>query len=89
MEKGVYSLMPFIDFVCDNCGEKVNDLYFKISSDKKADCPKCGNSMRRLFSPTPFNFTFKAGWDAGLGEYVTSKKERARFMREKGLSFRD
>lgn len=76
------------DFHCDYCAVTF-EVYQPINDEHKASCPKCGQSARRIYTPTPHSFTFKAGWDAGLGEYVDTKKQRETFVREKGLIMPD
>jgi putative FmdB family regulatory protein len=74
----------FYDFHCDGC-KLTYEEYQPIDSEHKLVCPKCHKKARRIYSPLPHSFTFKAGWDAGLGKYVDTKKQRETFVREKGL----
>jgi len=45
---------------------------------------KCGSPLERDYQADgfSFNFTFREGYHAGLGEYITSKKHLERRMRE-------
>jgi len=88
MEKGVRGVI-IVDFICKECNIKVKDKPFKANEEFKCNCPECLKPMNRIYTPIAFNFTFKAGFDHGLGEYVDTKKDRARIMKEKGASFRD
>jgi len=78
--------MNIYEFKCDKC-RKTFEQFQEINADHAAECPRCGQPARRLYQATPHSFTFRAGWDEGLGEYVDTKKDRERIMREKGVDF--
>jgi len=43
--------MPIIEFYCEKCQRKFEELIFKNSELASIKCPKCGNKkLRRLFS---------------------------------------
>lgn len=83
MEKGVYRLMPLYNFKCDECGN-YEEVFQKMLSEHKLICT-CGKYMRRLFNATPFSFEFWYGWDAGIGEYISTKKDRDNILAERGM----
>ena len=79
--------MPIYEYRCTNseCDiEKFEEVQM-MNDEHKAKCPECKRKADRVFTSTPFTFDFKYGWDAGLGEYANSKKDRERIMREKNL----
>lgn len=71
--------MPLYDFRCENkeCKTQVFDV-FMASEDihSGCSCPECNKKARRIFTPIPFKFDFKAGFDVGQGEYFDSAKQR-------------
>ena len=77
----------FYDFICDNkaCSQHTFTVYQKIDEEHKAVCPKCGKPARRIFTPKPFRIDFVEGYDPGLGEYVTSARERANIVAKNNL----
>ncbi len=55
--------MPLYEYICDSCQERFEVLQ-KFSDDPLAIHEKCGGPVRRLISPSAFNFK-------GSGWYVT------------------
>ena len=76
--------MPLYEYKCETC-ERNYEVFQKMDRKHYYKCPECGKRARRVYAPTPFKFDFKYGWDAGLGKYVDTKKERETIMREKNL----
>lgn len=79
--------MPLYSFKCINskCENEVFDVFLGINEKHEAHCPECRIKARRVWDSFGFAFDFKSGYDAGLGEYVDSKKQREEIMRRKGL----
>lgn len=75
------------DFVCDKHG--VFEVWQGMSEEHKAVCPRCQQEARRRFAPLTYSVDFRDGYDPGMGEYVNTKKDRERFLREKGLRKQD
>ena len=77
--------MPIYSFRCDSCGKTIDTFrHFSHSGDDEY-CADCGEKSRRLFFPASFHFDFKPGWDAGLGQYVDTSRQRDEIVREKKL----
>lgn len=81
--------MPIYEFECDLCGQR-NETFFGMNDEKVLKCLNCGSSMRRLFSLPALtgDARMTQGWnyfDYGLGQHVTSKADRDRKMKAKGL----
>lgn len=75
--------MPMYEFKCTNkkCKTEAFDAYIPVSEiSKGAECPDCGKKAKRIYTSTPFNFDFKAGFDAGIGKYFNSAKERDNYV---------
>lgn len=46
--------MPLYIYTCSKC-DKLYELMIKLKdSDKKVECPKCGEEMKRVMTPVPF-----------------------------------
>lgn len=76
--------MPLYSFLCDACGVEWDE--FQGTHDKHvACCPECGKRVKQQFKPFIFKFDFKPGWDAGLGQYVDTKREREDVMARNDL----
>ena len=55
--------MPIYEYLCPKCNLKF-ELKQTFTDESVADCPRCRNGARRLFSPVPIIFK-------GSGFYVT------------------
>ncbi len=60
--------MPLFGFKCDKCGFLEDKLLTSVASGEPQKCPKCGETMIKLFS-APRMFEFK-----GSGFYETDFK---------------
>lgn len=76
--------MPIYEYKCPKC-KVIHEVFQPINGDHSLKCPDCKVDAERKFSPFGFKFDFKYGWDAGLGTYVDSKKQREETLRSKGL----
>jgi putative FmdB family regulatory protein len=72
------------EYVCDKHG--VFEVWQGMNEPHRASCPRCHQEARRKFGVVPHKFDFRDGWDPGLGEYVDTKRDRERYVREKGLT---
>ena len=71
--------MPLYDFRCTNkkCKTEVFDIFIAADdAHKGCACPECNTKARRIFTPAPFKFDFKAGFDPGQGKYFNTARER-------------
>lgn len=48
--------MPIYEFKCDKCGHKFEVLSVMACCNDLAECPKCGQLARRLFSAFSFKW---------------------------------
>ncbi len=55
--------MPLYEYECDQCGHRFERIQ-KFSDPQADTCPKCGGSVRKLFSSPAIQFK-------GTGWYVT------------------
>ena len=76
--------MPLYEFECPKCGKRQEEL---LPHDFRQSplCTCCNIMTNRVYSSFSYTFDFRDGWDVGLGEYVDTKSDRERFIREKGL----
>lgn len=81
--------MPLYDFHCNGCGE--DREVFKMIADRHEPipCPKCNNTMEKVFRPTPRYMVFQPYFDEGLGEFITGRDHRRRVMKTLGMDFKD
>ncbi len=80
--------MPLYEFRCTNkdCKVKVFDEFLSVEDIKKGThCPSCGKKAKRIYSLAGFKFDFKAGFDAGAGQYFNSARERDTWIDRHGL----
>lgn len=83
--------MPIYDCECEKCGIK-EDIWARIN-ELSPKCPECGRDMARLMSPTRGICDLTPYWDENLadarkapqGNYVESRQDRKRKMKELGL----
>lgn len=79
--------MPLYDFSCTNCGP-VKDVFAKME-DMEVPCPKCGEDMQRLFSPTRNIIAdLEPYLDENLGHtpvYVKSKRHKRDLLKRANL----
>ncbi len=83
--------MPLYLYLCPECGEK-DDVWANIDEMQKA-CD-CGAIMQRLISPTRIQCDIEPYFDENLGDsrkcpngqWVTSRQDRKRKMKELGLA---
>ncbi|WP_295156557.1 FmdB family zinc ribbon protein [uncultured Brachyspira sp.] len=61
--------MPTYEYKCENCGNEFEEFQ-SITSEAKADCPKCGSESKRMISLNS-GIIFK-----GKGFYVNDYKEK-------------
>lgn len=80
--------MPIYEFECPKCGKRYEKL-IGINGEKRHICPTCHKRANRVYSTFRTIVDFRDGWDVGLGEYVNTKKDRERMLREKGLMKQD
>jgi predicted nucleic acid-binding Zn ribbon protein len=73
-----------LDFVCDECGNRREDVYVKSGRTANETC-SCGSPMRRVFSAPSMRIDFVPGFDIGLGKTFYTKKERDDELERKGL----
>lgn len=63
--------MPIYEYRCESCGE-VFERFLKMSDDPTCECPKCGETARRLISQTSFSLKgagwYKDGYSSKKGE---------------------
>ena len=52
--------MPSYDYCCDTCKIKAEKIH-RMSEDPSYPCPKCGEPMKRMFSPNISGFILKGG----------------------------
>ena len=72
------------EYKCPECGKSYEE--FQGMNDKHSClCLGCNVWTERVWTPHRFVMEFRGGWDAGLGEYVDTKKQRETFMRDKNL----
>jgi len=86
--------MPIYEFFCDECNLRFEKIFYKISDEKKLECPNCGKLSNRVpsifghkFSEStkiPKDIDLKVGKDAERRwlEYEDRKKEKEK-VREK------
>ena len=81
--------MPLYDLRCKNkkCKTKAFSMVVSYSDfDKGIDCPDCGKKAKVVISQAiPFKFDFTAGFDAGLGKYLNSARERDSYADKNNL----
>lgn len=75
--------MPLVGYNCEDHG--YFDTFHNFSDVYECACPKCGKKGSRVWEAGTFTIDFKDGWDPGLGEYISTKRQRESVMREKNL----
>jgi hypothetical protein len=89
--------MPTFMLECGTCGE-IDEFYFGSSDPRVATCHGCGSKFQadgnRRYDLEGINISgdtvaggcnYSGYYDAGLGEYVLSKRHRRDLMEQKGL----
>jgi len=74
--------MPIFEYTCE-CGKHYEELQNEAS--RHIGCT-CGKRANRVYSTFRTIVDFRDGWDAGMGAYVDTKRQRETLLREKGLS---
>jgi putative FmdB family regulatory protein len=74
--------MPVYEFKCEVCG-KAFSKFQSMREEHKAEC--CNKQSRRIFTPTAFTDVYTGKYEPALRQYVGTKTERRRLMKEKNL----
>lgn len=74
--------MPLYEFECEVCG-KIFDKLQPMTAEHSAEC--CGQKSRRIFQQCNFTDVYTGQYEPALRQYVGTKTERRRLMKEKGL----
>ena len=74
--------MPLYQFKCDECGAEIEE-YQSMKEEHVAQC--CGKNARRIFNPTAFTDVYNGQYEPALRQYVGTKTERRRLMKEANL----
>lgn len=74
--------MPLYEYKCEVCGKGHTRLQ-KMKDVHESKC--CGVKSRRIFSPTAFTDVYTGRYEPALRQYVGTKTERKRLMKEKNL----
>ena len=74
--------MPMYEFVCDECGKVLTDIF---NYDNIVNPACCGKKTRRKFSTFTKVMDFRDGWDAGLGRNFNTARERNNFIAERNI----
>jgi len=77
--------MPIYRYHCKHC----NKIYEPLQTVKQMEeegfqCPECKRKTKLKPSSFSFKFDFRPGYDAGLGQYIDTAKQREQVMREQG-----
>lgn len=76
--------MPFYDYKCNNCGNKIIDVYETVKGDCH-NCPLCNSSMSRCIS-SPIMFRYK---DLPKGHNLSATKRREAWNSNDPNKFRE
>ena len=74
--------MPLYEFKCEQCGKAFTKLQ-SMKEEHTAEC--CNRPSRRIFAATPFTDVYTGKYEPALRQYVGTKTERRRLMKEKNL----
>ena len=74
--------MPLYEYKCDKCG-KVHEKFQSMKDAHVSFC--CGDKAQRIFRPTAFTDVYTGRYEPALRQYVGTKTQRRRLMREKNL----
>ena len=74
--------MPLYEFKCEQCGKAFTKLQ-SMKQEHTAEC--CNRPSRRIFSATAFTDVYTGKYEPALRQYVGTKTERRRLMKEKNL----
>jgi len=79
--------MPFYEYRCINpmCKTDKYTEFQKMDEVHESFSPDCGEKANRIYGLGTFIIDFKPGYDAGLGEYVNTAKQRDEIMKTHGL----
>ena len=79
--------MPIYQYKCINplCRTDKFDEVQGMDDLHESFCPEGGEKANRVYSLGNFVIDFKPGYDAGLGEYVETAKQRDEIMKRHGL----
>ena len=78
--------MPLYDYECPKCeGKSEVYLCLKDAENTPVICSNCLEDMKRIISTSskPIIYNYEC---VGIGEHITGPAQRARLMKEKGLS---
>lgn len=76
--------MPLYSFACDVCGVQWDEFQSR-GQRHVAVCPECGDKVKQRFTPPSFRIDFVPGFDAGLGEYIDTKRQREEVVARNNL----
>lgn len=74
--------MPLYEFKCEQCGKK-HERYQAMVEEHVSEC--CGQVSQRVYNPTAFTDVYTGKYEPALRQYVGTKTERRRLMKEKNL----
>lgn len=74
--------MPLYEFKCEQCGKIITEMY-DMNGIRKPTC--CGKRADRKYSTFTKIVDFRDGFDAGLGKYFNTARERNNYIAEKNL----
>lgn len=79
--------MPMYEYRCKNkeCEIDVFEQYKPMEKRKDGKCPGCGRKGSLMISQCGYIIDFKEGFDPGLGQYVSTKRERESVLERNGL----
>jgi putative FmdB family regulatory protein len=76
--------MPLYDYQCPACGQ-LEDVWARMD-EVELPCPGCGAAMRRQITRRWHAHPDLDYYDETLESYITSRRQRERLLRERGLS---
>lgn len=79
--------MPLYEYRCTNkdCEIGVFEQYKPMEERKNSKCPQCGRKGSLKISQSRHIIDFREGFDPGLGQYVSTKRERDDAIERLGL----
>lgn len=79
--------MPLYEYRCTNkaCEIDVFEQFKPIEERKNGKCPQCGKKGSLKISKCKTIIDFREGFDPGLGQYVSTKRERDELVGANGL----
>lgn len=82
--------MPIAEYHCADCGAEY-EYVFAVDDwpyPNACECARCGKTATRYFSAAPAMSPdphWAGGYDVQLGRYITSRDEKRRLLKAKGL----